>query len=451
MMRTKSRKSALVLGAVAVVAALGLTSCASTSTTSGSTQTVTAAQIKTAMNTPTNLTFWTWVPNISDEVALFEAKYPKIHVKVENVGQGLPHYTKLRTALKAGSGAPDVAQMEYQYLSSFEVTGDVANLAPYGAAATKSNYPAWIWAQITKGTGVYAVPQDSGPMGDLYRTDIFAKAGITSAPATYADYASDATKIKSATGAYISNLASNDPAEMVGLLWQAGVNPFGYDGKKTVSINVNSAGAKKVYAYWQGLIQKNEVSTDPDFTNDWYAGFTSGKYAGWLTAAWAPVFLQGTIASTSGKWKAAALPQWSAGENVSGNWGGSTDVVLSPSKHKIAAYELAKFINSDEQAALDLTSKQSLFPTTNSTLNNPDFSGASSAFFGGQKVNKLFSSIAGTVNTKFEWLPFTDYAYTAYNNTVGKALANKGDLSAAADQWQQQLVSYAKQQGFIVK
>ena len=41
------------------------------------------------MSTPTDLTFWTWVPDIQNEVDLFEAKYPAIKVKVENVGQGL--------------------------------------------------------------------------------------------------------------------------------------------------------------------------------------------------------------------------------------------------------------------------------------------------------------------------------------------------------------------------
>ena len=30
-----------------------------------------------AMNTPTDLTFWTWVPDIQNEVDLFEAKYPR--------------------------------------------------------------------------------------------------------------------------------------------------------------------------------------------------------------------------------------------------------------------------------------------------------------------------------------------------------------------------------------
>ena len=60
------------------------------------------------MATETNLTFWTWVPDIQNQVDLFEAEYPAIDVEVVNVGQGAPHYQKLRTALESGTGAPDV-------------------------------------------------------------------------------------------------------------------------------------------------------------------------------------------------------------------------------------------------------------------------------------------------------------------------------------------------------
>ena len=128
-------KRALALASGVAVAALVLTGCTSTGGGSTSGSTVSQSDIDKAMNTATTLTFWTWVPDIKDEVALFEKKYPKITVKVENVGQGLPHYQKLRTALKSGNGAPDVAQMEFQYLSSFEVTKNLVDLSKYGAAA----------------------------------------------------------------------------------------------------------------------------------------------------------------------------------------------------------------------------------------------------------------------------------------------------------------------------
>ena len=55
----------------------------------GSGDAISQEDIDKAMTTPTELTFWTWVPDIQNQVDLFEAKYPAITVKVENVGQGL--------------------------------------------------------------------------------------------------------------------------------------------------------------------------------------------------------------------------------------------------------------------------------------------------------------------------------------------------------------------------
>ena len=62
---------------------------------------------------PVELTFWAWCPGSKEMSQKFMEKYPNIKVKYENVGQGAPHYVKLRDALKAGTGLPDVAQMEF--------------------------------------------------------------------------------------------------------------------------------------------------------------------------------------------------------------------------------------------------------------------------------------------------------------------------------------------------
>ena len=88
-----------------------------------------------------------------------------------------------------------------------------------------------------------------------------------------------------------------------------------------MTIDVNSAEAKEIAAYWTELIQADLISTDVDFNDAWYQGLANGKYAGWLTAAWAPVFLQGTAESTSGLWRAAPLPQWTAGRGGLGQLG----------------------------------------------------------------------------------------------------------------------------------
>jgi len=104
-------------------------------------------------------------PRHQERVALFEQKYPAIKVNVENAGQGAAQYTKLRTALDAGTGAPDVVMMGYEYTSSFLLTKSLIDLAPYGASKLKDQYVPWVWNQVSRGDAVYGIPQDSGPMG----------------------------------------------------------------------------------------------------------------------------------------------------------------------------------------------------------------------------------------------------------------------------------------------
>ncbi|MWC00372.1 ABC transporter substrate-binding protein [Agromyces seonyuensis] len=447
----QKRKTAAALLAGTALAATVLTGCTSGGGSADGGGPVTQEQIDEAMSTPTTLTFWTWVPDIDQEVALFEQKYPEIDVKVENVGQGLPHYQKLRSAIEAGEGAPDVAQIEYQYIPSFVLSESLLDLADYGAADLEDDYVGWAWNQVSPGDEVWAIPQDIGPMGNLYREDLLTQAGIAEPPATWDDYAAAAKAVKDSTGSYISNLGATQAGQMIGFFWQAGVKPFGYDGAETVKIDVNSDGAKEVADYWTGLIQDDLISTDVDFNDQWYQGLASGKYAGWLTAAWGPVFLQGTAEGTSGQWRAAPLPQWSAGDEVSGNWGGSSDAVLASSENPIAAAELAKFINHDEESAMQLATQQFLFPPQQSVLSDPAFIDQESEFYGGQQVNKLFAEISETVDTDFEWLPFMDYVYSSYEETMGTVIADKGDIAAALDTWQDQLVSYAEDQGFTVE
>ncbi|WP_128429745.1 ABC transporter substrate-binding protein [Streptomyces cyaneus] len=447
------RRFLAATGALSLGAALA--ACSGDSESGGSsaaTEPVSQADIDKAMKTPTQLTFWTWVPDIQQEVALFEQKYPAIKVKVVNAGQGVEHYTKLRTALKAGTGAPDLAQIEYQAVPTFTITDSLLNLGPYGATALKDQFVDWTWGQVSgPGGEVWAIPQDTGPMGMLYRKDIFDKHGIQ-VPKTWDEFAAAARKLhKADPDVYLTNLAANEHAAWHGLLWQAGAKPYATSGKSDLSISVDDAVSKKLAEYWGGLAKEGVISTDPDFTDGWYAGFNKGKYATWLTAAWGPAFLSGSAKSTSGKWRAAPLPQWDAAKPVSGNWGGSTTAVIRATKNPIAAARFAQFLNSDPASAKMFATEQFFFPATKSLLADPSFTGDAPAFYGGQKVNQIFADISDTVPTSFQWPPFLDQAAKDWTETVGKSLADQADTVAALGTWQSRLTAYAKNQGFTVK
>ncbi|MFG6195450.1 extracellular solute-binding protein [Nonomuraea sp. JJY05] len=410
------------------------------------------ADIDKAMSTPTELTFWTWVPDIQQEVALFEKKYPAIKVKVVNAGQGVPQYTKLRTALKAGTGAPDVVQIEYQYIPTFTITDSLLDLRPYGASALKDRFVDWTWGQVSGAGGeVWAIPQDTGPMGMLYRKDIFDKHGIQ-VPKTWDEFAAAARKLHAADpDVYLTNLASNEAAAWHGLLWQAGAKPYVNANKSEISIKVNDETSKKLATYWGGLAKEGVIGAEPDFTDAWYSALNKGKYATWITAAWGPVFLSGAAKSTAGKWRAAPLPQWDPAKPVSGNWGGSTSAVTRTTKNPIAAATFAQFLNSDPESAKLFATKQFFFPATKALLADQSYVGEKPAFYGGQQVNQVFADISGTVNSSFQWPPFLDRVVTDWTETVGKSLAGKTDTAAALDEWQTRITTFAKSQGFTVK
>jgi len=412
---------------------------------------VSQADIDKALDTETTLTFWTWVPDIQKEVKLFTSKYPKMKVNVVNVGQGAPHYQKLRTAIQSGQGAPDVTQVEFQYINSFTLgEGNLLDLTPYAPATLKDSYPDWVWSQVNTNGGLWGIPQDTGPMGLLYRDDLLKAAGLE-APKTYDDFAAAAETYHSKNAkSYLVNVAPNEPGQFVAYLWQAGVRPFAFDGQQTVKVDLASDEAKRVVKFWGDLVAAGTASNDPDFNDSWYQGLANGKYATLPIAAWGPVFLQGTAGKTSGKWRAADLPQWDASKVVSSNWGGSTDAVLKSSKNQIAAAQLALYINTDKDSALTLANEQFLFPAMKEILTDPSFVNQESKFYGGQKVNEKFAQISETVTPDFGWLPFMDFVYTNFNETLGKAFADKTDAIAGLQAWQDATAKYAKDQGFTV-
>jgi multiple sugar transport system substrate-binding protein len=414
-------------------------------------QLVPQSDIDTAMDTATTLTFWTWVPDIQNEVKLFTTKYPKIKVNVTNVGQGTPHYQKLRTAIQSGQGAPDVAQVEFQYINSFTLgEGDLLDLTPYAPATLKDSYPGWVWSQVFTNGSLWGIPQDTGPMGLLYREDLLQQAGLE-APKTYDDFAAAAQTYHSKNPkSYLVNVAPSQAGQMIAYMWQAGVRPFSFDGQQTVKVDLASEQAKSVVKFWGDLVTSGAASNDTDFVDSWYQGLAGGKWATLPIAAWGPVFLQGTAGKTSGKWRAADLPQWDAGTVASSNWGGSTDAVLKLSKNQIAASQLALFINTDKESALKMANEQFLFPALNEILEDPSFLNQEFKFYGGQKVNEKFAQISQTVSADFQWLPFMDFVYTNFTETLGKAFADKTDAVAGLQAWQDACAKYAKDQGFTV-
>ena len=82
-----------------------------------------------------------------------------------------------------------------------------------------------------------------------------------------------------------------------------------------MKVNLTDPKIKQVTEFWDKLYANGSISHDADFNDAWYQGFAKGKYAGWLSAAWGPIFLQDYTKSSKGEWRAAAAAAVERGQD----------------------------------------------------------------------------------------------------------------------------------------
>ena len=112
---TVAKKAIALTGAVAM---LGSVAACGSDTASGK-----PAQDKDV----TEITVWAWEPTLT-QVAKDFTKKTGIKVDLKNVGTNTKEYTQLDNAIEAGSGAPDVAQVEYYAIPQYAIKGNLLDI-----------------------------------------------------------------------------------------------------------------------------------------------------------------------------------------------------------------------------------------------------------------------------------------------------------------------------------
>jgi multiple sugar transport system substrate-binding protein len=398
----------------------------------------------------TKLTFWAWVPGMNRAVNEFNQTHPDICVTLEDPGAGDVEYTALNNALKAGTGAPDVAEIEFDELPSFEIQHYLVNLVPYGANSDKSKFASWAWGQVSQGSAVYAMPSDWGPMGFYYDRQTLSKYHLTP-PATWAQLASDAVRLHSEnSSAYIMNFNANDPQWLMDMMAQAGAWPYSYSGGANITIDWTGPKQEAFAAFWQRLINFKAVGLFNDAGTEVDTNLDNGSLASAIDSAWAPSYFVADAKKSLGQWRAAPIPQWTAGADVNADWGGSTYPVFTQSKHPQQAATFAEWLTSaDASWNIVKTPPSSLFPTYLPTLQSASFKSLTYPVSGSSQPNQVFSPSAQNI-PQTPWPPFMTEVLNQQPTTFGGVLNGKETLQQAFTAFQQQEVAYAKSQGFNV-
>ncbi len=432
--------------AALAIAGLTISLAACSSGSNADPGTGTAEDLDAALEAGGELTYWTWTPSGEAQAEAFMKEYPNVTVKVVNAGTATDEYTKLQNAITAGSGAPDVAQVEYYALQQFALSDGLLDLSAYGLGDLEDTYTASTWGAVNLNGGLYGLPQDSGPMVMLYNKTVFDQYGLT-VPTTWEEYIAEAEKLHEADPSkYITNDAG-DPGFADPLIWQAGGQPFQTDGTD-ITLNLQDEGSKKWADTWNQLLEPGLLSDIPTWSDDWFKALGSDTIATLITGAWMPGILEGSVADGAGDWRVAPLPSYDGSPATAEN-GGSAQSVIKQTKNPALAAAFLRWLNSSEES-IDVFLESGGFPSTTAQLNADEFLNATPEYFGGQEINKVLVDASENVIDGFQYLPYQVYANSIFADTVGQAYADKTDLNAGLQAWQDQLVSYGNEQGFTV-
>lgn len=402
--------------------------------------------IEKALEEGGEITYWSWTPSAEAQVEAFQKKYPNVKVNYVNAGTNTEEYTKLQNAIKAGSGAPDVVQIEYYAFPQFALSDSLLDLAPYGFGDLAGDYSPGTWGSVEFDGKIYGLPQDSGPMALFYNKEVFDQFGIA-VPTTWDEYVAAAEKLHAADPTKYITADTGDSGFTTSMIWQAGGTPFQTSGTD-VTIDLQDEGSKIFADNWNRLVEGGLLSDTPSWSDEWFKGLGDGSIASLVIGAWMPGVLESSVPDGAGKWAVAPIPTYD-GTPVTAENGGGGQAVTKQSKNPALAAGFLKWLNNDEES-LKIFAESGGFPSTTAQLSDPAFVDQESEYFGGQKINQVLTQASSEVREGWSYLPFQVYANSIYGDTVGQAYATQGDLNEGLAAWQEQLVQYGNDQGFAV-
>ncbi|MGW6817516.1 ABC transporter substrate-binding protein [Streptomyces sp. NPDC055005] len=441
-MRTNSRRRIVAAVAVTCALALGTTACGASDPADESA----VKDVASALEAGGKVTVWAWEPTLKKVAADFEKKYPKVDVELVNAGTGDKQYTALQNAVAAGSGSPDVAQVEYYAVGQFAIGKTLEDLAPYGASSHDQTFTTGPWSAVRYDKGIYALPMDSGPMALFYNKKVFDRHGVA-VPTTWDEYVEAARALhKADPKLYITN-DTGDAGATTSLIWQAGGRPYKVRGTE-VGIDFGDAGTAQYARTWQQLLDGGLLAPVTSWSDEWYKGLSDGSIATLSTGAWMPANFASGAPGASGDWRVAPLPQWTRGAKAGAENGGSSLAVPRASGNKALAYAFIEYATTGAGATARVS--EGAFPATRADLESKAFLETAFPYFGGQQANQVLADAARNVGTGWSYLPYQVYANSIFNDTVGKAYVSSTTLAQGLDAWRKASAKYGAEQGFSV-
>ncbi|KRK70496.1 ABC transporter substrate-binding protein [Lacticaseibacillus nasuensis] len=325
----------LAFGAIALASTVVLAACGKGSSDSGKNS-----------DGSTDLTFWTFVDGqgtfFKDAAKAWNKSHPKqkINLKVSVLPFDQENQ-KLTVALKSGSGAPDIVDVELGQ-AAIQLKGTPqyyslnSALKPYRSVLQKSRLD-----NFTKDGKTYGLDYHVGEVVTYYNTDLLKKAGIDYTKIkTWADYTKAGEQLKAKTGKYMNELEYAGMFQLDSMVAQQKADYY-KDGK----VDVNNAAVKRALQMQHDWIYKDKIARSAvggNLDNDqFFAEMNKGNVASVTMPAWYMQRMVAHMPKLKNKVAIAPMPVFQQGDYQTAGGGGTGTMVTNQAKNKKLA---AKFV-----------------------------------------------------------------------------------------------------------
>ncbi|WP_456287060.1 extracellular solute-binding protein [Microbacterium sp. JZ70] len=437
-----TRRQLLGAGLGAVAAGM-LAGCSTPGTTSVNAE----PTIPPATGKRITLTYWAWLKDLQKVADVWNAQNPDVQVEAVWIpGGNAGGYQKIYSALAAGGG-PDIAQVEMRSIPEFMLVNGLVDLSRYGAADHAAKFDPTLWGQVSFDGGVYAIPQDSGPMAWYYQHPILEQIG-SPPPATWSEWRELAVEARAA-GAYLDTFPIGDASVFAMYATQAGASwlRVGEDGWE---IDMTDDATLEVADFWDRVVDDELVTTAyGNFTPAWFAAAADGGIAAVTGASWADALIQG-VAGGEGRWRVAPMPVWPDMGYGSSYQGGSTAAVLANSRHPKEAMDFAVWMTTSPEG-IDAMIEHSGIGWSPAA----DYIGSQrqrpSDFFSGQNYNEeVFVPASKAQNPDWVWWPITQQSFNILSDGFRRKASGQS-LVESVRQAEEQITRVFRNKGLRIR
>lgn len=245
----------------------------------------------------------------------------------------------------ATGNAPDIVSLDNPDFALFSSRGamlDIGERVANSEIASKADYFQGPLNSVTWDGTLYGLPKYTDTIGVFYNKDLFAKAGITEPPKTWAEFTDYAEKLTDPAANVYGATFSARAGEEGTFQFLPIIQMSGGGANK-----VNTEGAVEVLDLWKKMVDNGWASKDVLTLGQWDSTgtFNSGNAAMAVSGPWE---IDRMVEDAKFDWGVALLPTITEGGDRSSALGGFNWGIMAGTKHPDEAFKVLEYYVSQE-------------------------------------------------------------------------------------------------------